>query len=64
MGIAESFRQFEMVISFGDDELHGFACCSYRGGEIAGLALKLRRLEGSMSDDDGRLQSIEMALSA
>jgi hypothetical protein len=64
IGIAEGFRQFEMVVSFGDDELHGFACGFDRRGELAGLALKLRRLEGSVSDDDGRFQFIEMALSA
>ena len=39
IGIAESFWQFEMVASFRDDELHGFACSFDRRGELAGLAL-------------------------
>ena len=62
--IAESFWQFEMVVSLRDDELHRFTRSLDRRGELAGLALKLRRLEGSVSDDDGRFQFIEMALSA
>ena len=64
IGIAESFRQFEMVVSFGDDELHGFACSFDRRGELAGLALKLWRFERPMRNHDRRIQFVEMALSA
>ena len=62
--IAESFRQFEMIVSLRDDELHRFACSLDRRGELAGLALKFRRFECSVSDDDGRVKFVEMALSA
>ena len=39
--IAEGLRQFEMVVSFGDDELNWFPGGFDRRGELAGLALKL-----------------------
>lgn len=62
--IAESFWQFEMVVSLRDDELHRFTGTFDRRGELAGLALKLRRFECSVSDDDGRVKFVEMALCA
>jgi hypothetical protein len=47
--IAERFRQFEMIVSFGNDEPYGFAGSFDGCGEIPGLALKLRRLEGPVA---------------
>ena len=53
-----------MVVSLRDDELHRFTRSLDCRSELAGLALKLRRFECSVSDDDGRVKFVEMALSA
>ena len=39
--IAESLGQFEVIVSFGKDEMHRFTRRLDRRGELAGLALKL-----------------------
>ena len=39
--IAESLRQFEVIVSFGEDEMHRFTRRLDCRGELAGLALKL-----------------------
>src|SRR4029077_2871328 len=57
--VAESFRQFEMVVALADDQLHRLACRFHCRGEFTGLALKLWRLESSVGQDDRRVESMK-----
>ena len=62
--VAESFRQFEMVVALADDKLNRLACRFHCRGEFTGLAPKLWGLESSVGHDDGRVEFIEVPLRA
>src|SRR5689334_10955892 len=49
--IAERFLHLEMIEPFADDQLDRFAGSFYRSGEVAALALELRRFLGAVGDD-------------
>ena len=35
VGISERLGDLEVVVAFGDEDLHGFACCLHRRSEVA-----------------------------
>src|SRR5215471_52750 len=59
--IAERLEQFCVAVIIADNEVHGLAGGLDRRGEFAGLPLELRRLVGAATDDQRRVQSVEMA---
>src|SRR5262245_1564119 len=64
IGIAKGFWQFEVIVSLGDDQLYRLVGSLDGRGELAGLALKLGRLESPVRKDERCIQFVEMALSA
>src|SRR5438034_5540193 len=64
VGIGELFPHFEVIVVLHDQEGHRLARSLDGGGEIAALALELRRLRGPVDQYDWRHQFIEMTLSA
>jgi len=62
--IAEGFLHFEVIQRFADNELDRFAGGFYRGRELAILSLELRSLPRTISDDDRRVEFVEMPLRA
>jgi hypothetical protein len=62
--VTEGLGHFVMVVSFTDYKLHRFARRFDRGDELTRLSLKLRRLESSVTDDNGRVEFVEMPLGA
>src|SRR6266508_3517567 len=64
VGSPERFDHLEVVVPFADQELHRLAGRRQRGGEVARLALELRRLERAVRDDEGGVEPVEMALRA
>src|SRR5215831_12586544 len=62
MRITKGFRQFEVIVSLGDDQLYRLLGSLDGRGELSGLALKLGRLESSMRKDERRVQFVEMPL--
>src|SRR5712692_3484914 len=60
----ERFDHLEVVVPFADQEPDRLAGRRQRGGEVARLALELRRLERAVRDDEGGVERFEMALRA
>ena len=58
--IAERLRQFEMVVMLADQQPHLLAGSFDRRSEFAVLTLELGGLTGAVSDDQRRVQSVEM----
>src|SRR5581483_7000838 len=54
----------EMVVAVAEQELDRLAGGFDRGGELARLALELRRLERAVPDDERRMELVEMPLRA
>src|SRR6185369_13696301 len=64
VGIAERFLHLKMIEPFAHNQFDRFTGGFNRGGEVAVLALELRRLLGAIGDNDRRVQFVEMALGA
>ena len=62
--IGERLEQFEMIVALADDQLDRLARGLDRRGEVARLALELRRLAGADGEDQRRVEPVEMALRA
>src|SRR5439155_26091130 len=54
VGTGEGFVDLEMVVALREEILHGFPRRLDRSGEVARLALELRRLESSSTKSIGR----------
>ena len=64
MRVTERLRHLEMIVSFTDYELHGFARGFDGRDEVTRLPLELRRFQRSVTDDDRSIEFIEMPLGA
>ena len=64
IGVGERLEQFEVVVARADDQLGLLAGGLHRRGEVARLALELRRLAGADGENERRVQTVEITLAA